>query len=761
MASPASALFGEAEIQPVESNLAGKSWVSASASSGGSTAALAVDQDPDTAWIATEPGPGQWLALDLGGGYDNLRKVHVAFLDPGAVYQYVVEVSADGQRWRTIADRSGNATPGRGAVDLFTQPGTRHVRVTITGASPGATVGVSELEVFNYLRDELILGADLSWVDNFQTREYWVHPLEPERGVGPELLDVVQDRGMEYVRLRIFNEPRSESSGDPTTTPFQGPERSLVSAQWVKQRGLGLGIDFHYADSWADPGKQPKPRAWAELEFDDLVDALYDFTYDYISQLVAQGTTPDKVAIGNEIANGFLWGSEAVEAPPTDAVHAGANPPYFRDQPEIYQSQPGGGILWQYLNSEDPNEHLLYLESWDRFTTLLAAGIAAVRAASPETEVELHSIVGRVSGLAKALEYWDQLVTRVNAKGQDFDVLALSYYPEWHGTIEQMELNLHTLATVYPQYKLEIAETAYPATGGGTQPNSTYPRTIQGQADAIQHVFQIVNDIIDNRGVGVLTWEPAGFQAMFRSVPGMPNIWEPYSSIDIYNESRATHILADTVHVTTLLGQAPALPATVGMLTTADGSVQPVPVQWEQVGTPGSPGQLTVQGSTGYGEVTALVDVVAELSRPDCDTVLTGRHTGPLTVSTGVTCLNGATVVGPVTIQPGAGLQADGARITGPVTAHGPGVVILCGTELTGPVGLTGGASVTVGDPVLDCAPNRVTGPVTVRDTSGWNVIAGNTITGPLACSGNQPPPVDNGATNQVQGPKSGQCRGL
>jgi arabinogalactan endo-1,4-beta-galactosidase len=541
-ATPASALYGDAEIQPIESNLAAKYWVEANASSGESTAAMAIDQDPGTAWTPAETGPGQWLQLDLGGAYDNVRKVHVTFPDPGAVYQYTVEASADGETWEVIADRSDTATPGLGGVDLFTRSGTRYVRVTVTGSSPGATVGVSELMVFNYLRDDVVLGADLSWMDDPSGRQYWVHPQAEDRGAGPLLLDVMQDRGLEYTRLRVFNEPRSESSGNPNAIPYQGPERTLTSAQWVEERGLGLGIDFHYADSWADPSKQPKPRAWAELEFDELTDAVYDYTYDYVSQLVEQGTVPDKVAVGNEIANGFMWGSEAVGAPSTEAVHAGANPPYFRNQADVYQSQPGGGILWQYRHSTDPQEHQLYLDSWDRFTTLLAAGIKAVRDASPESEVELHSVIGRISGMGKAGEYWDQLTTRLNAKGQDFDVLGLSYYPEHHGTLERMEENLHTLATTYPQYKLEIAETSYPATGGGTMPNSTFPRTVQGQADAIQHVFQMVNDVIDNQGAGALTWEPASFQSMFRSVPGLANTSEPNASIDVYNQSRAVRL---------------------------------------------------------------------------------------------------------------------------------------------------------------------------------------------------------------------------
>jgi arabinogalactan endo-1,4-beta-galactosidase len=763
-AAPAAALYGEADIQPIESNLAAKYWVEATASSGADTAALAIDQDPETDWLPTEGGPGQWLQLDLGGAYDNVRKVHVTFPDPGAVYQYLVEASPDGEQWEVIADHSANAVPGIGGVDLFTRPGTRYVRVTVTGASPGAAIGVSELMVFNYLRDDVVLGADLSWIDDLRNREYWVHPEAEDRGAGPFLLDVMQDRGMEYTRLRVFNEPRNESTGNPNAVPYQGPERTLTSAQWVAERGLGLGIDFHYADSWADPGKQPKPRAWAELEFDELTDAVYDYTHDYLTQLVEQGTVPDKVAVGNEIANGFMWGSEAVGAPSTEAVHAGANPPYFRNQADVYQSQPGGGILWQYRHSSDPAERQLYLDSWDRFTTLLAAGIAAVRDASPESEVELHSVVGRISGMDKAGEYWHQLTTRLNAKGQDFDVLGLSYYPEHHGTLERMEQNLHTLASTYPQYRLEIAETSYPATGSGTMPNSTFPRTVQGQADAIQHVFQMVNDVVDNRGAGVLTWEPASWQSMFRSVPGMANTYEPYSSIDVYNRSRAVHVLEDTVYTAVTTGGAPALPDAVDVLTTADGSTAAVPVAWDDLpaGATDAAGRVTVTGATEFGEVTAVVDVVDAYASPACDTVVSGTRNGSLSVTTGTTCLaDGARVNGPVTVADGAGLVSDGAQINGPVSATGAAVVLLCDTGISGPVTLTDGSSVTLGDPMLDCGPNRVSGPLTVKGTTGWNTIAGNDIRGPLSCTGNQPAPVHNGAPNQVQGPKSGQCSGL
>lgn len=605
-AAPAGAIFGTADIKPIESDIAAKPWSSATAGSGSSTAGLAIDGDPTTAWRPDRGGARQWLTVDLGGAYDNLRKVKVVFPGRGAAHRYVVEASSDGRRWQAIADRSRNRAVSRGEVHLFTRPGTRFVRLTFTGAPGRADAGVSELQVLNYLRDDLVLGADLSWVDDHQSREYWVDPLAADRGAGPHQLDVVNDRGMRHARLRVWNEPRSESTGQPTAVPRQGPERTLTSARWIKQRGLGLGIDYHYADSWADPAKQPKPRAWAGLEFADLNRAVYDFTADHLRRLIRQGTTPDKVAVGNEVINGFMYGSEAALIGTTD-------PKYFVDQADLYQSQPGGGLLWRYWGSTDPAEQKLYDEAWDRFTTLAASGIKAVRDASPKSEVEIHVIVGK-DRLAKTMEFWHQFLTRVKAKGQDPDVLAISYYSEWHGTPEALDVNLHTMATTHPGYKIDIAETAYPASGGdgSPMPNSPFPRTIQGQADAIQRVFQAANDVVDNKGAGVLVWEPAGFQAMFRAVPGLPNTWEPHASIDVFNASRAEHVLQDTVHTATTVGAAPKLPASVRVLTTATDKITSTPVRWQPLppGATDEPGEVTVTGTTAHGPVTAVVDVL-------------------------------------------------------------------------------------------------------------------------------------------------------
>lgn len=608
--APASAIGGSAVIEPIESNLAAKFWSSVRVSSGTATADLAKDQDPGTAWVSDDPRPGQWLTLDLGGRYDNVRKVEVVFPDADEVYKYVVEASGDSKHWSTVADRSRNSQASRGAVDLFTMKGARYLRVRIVGTSPGATVGISEIKAFNYLRDDIVNGADMSYADQFRTRNYFVNPNPDlqDMGAGPNLLDVAKDRGMQYTRLRIWNEPRSEETGELTEPAYQGPDRSAVVAKEIKQRQMGLGIDFHYSDSWSDPSKQPKPRAWAQLEFDDLVTTMHDFTYDYVKRLVKQGTRPDKVAVGNEVINGFMYGSEAAEIGTTQ-------PAYFVAQKDIYQSQPGGGLLWKYWGSTNPEEQVKYDQAWDRFATLMASGISAVRAASPSTKVEIHAIVDK-DRLDKTMEFWHQLLTRLNAKGVDPDVLALSYYPEWHGSPEDLDLYLNTLAKTYPRYKLDVAETSYPASGGGGTPlpNSPFPRTVQGQADAIQRVIQAANDVIDNAGQGALVWEPADFQTMFQAVPGMPNYYEPYASIDVFNKSAARHILEDRLYTTTLLDKPPALPAKVEVLTAKDRSVRSVPVHWNAVDQSllAAPGQFTVTGSTAYGTVTAVVDVVVQ-----------------------------------------------------------------------------------------------------------------------------------------------------
>ncbi len=161
---------------------------------------------------------------------------------------------------------------------------------------------------------------------------------------------------------------------------------------------------------------------------------------------------------------------------------------------------------------------------------------------------------------------------------------------------------------------------------------------------------------------------------------------------------------------------------------------------------------------------------------PTCDTTITGTRFGPVTVSSGLTCVDNATILGPVTVRAGAGLIMTGGLIAGPVSASGATQFTLSGTQVYGPISVSGTTGAVVLDKAKIAGPvslsgNKagvkldtatIAGPVSVTgNTGGAAVIAGNTINGPLSCSGNDPAPGNDNRKNTVRGPASGQCAKL
>lgn len=203
-------------------------------------------------------------------------------------------------------------------------------------------------------------------------------------------------------------------------------------------------------------------------------------------------------------------------------------------------------------------------------------------------------------------------------------------------------------------------------------------------------------------------------------------------------------------------------------------------------------GDGTDPATTGDNDLTMLVSYFAANSPvtadtqprsavgrpgPQCTTTITGRHTKPLVVTAGLTCLENATIAGPVTVAPGASLVATGGAVNGPISAVRPVLFALDGTTVAGPAtvsGATGGLTISEGrvnGPVSVTANSGgvridsvvVGGPVTVTGNSGSQpvVVAANTVSGPLNCSGNDPAPVNEGRHNTVKGPATGQCARL
>jgi arabinogalactan endo-1,4-beta-galactosidase len=273
-------------------------------------------------------------------------------------------------------------------------------------------------------------------------------------GVRRDALSILRSGGVNYARLKVWVNPADG---------YNNRARVLQMATRVKAAGMKLLVDFHYSDSWADPGKQVKPAAWASYSFTQLRDAVYNHTYDLCNALRAQGTPADMVQIGNEINPGMLL--------PTGSTN-----------------------------------------DWASLSALLTAGSTAAKAANSSTRVMLHLAEGGNNSLFR---WWFDQAT---AFGVPFDVIGASYYPYWHGPLSGLQANLNDMASRYNK-DVVVAETAYGFTlaQDDSEPNifnSTlqqaggYPATPQGQVDELRAVFNVVRNVPGGHGLGVFYWEP-------------------------------------------------------------------------------------------------------------------------------------------------------------------------------------------------------------------------------------------------------------
>ncbi|WP_274649601.1 glycosyl hydrolase 53 family protein [Paenibacillus humicola] len=604
-ALPVSAYNGSATITPAETNLASKSWVTAEAGTG--RASLAVDQNESTYWDAGSVSGKSWIKLDLGGTYPGMRKVEIAFPSPDGKYNYKLEGSADGSSWVTLSDHAKNAVLGGEDVLIKNGvPDLRYLKATLLGVSSGAVAGVSEIRADNVmLKDGLTVGADMSYDTSYPNRIYTTRNDTNAPSSDGHMIGTMHETGMSSVRFRIWNDPRNENTGSPVdfTDGSMNPQDTLNKSVYANSLGMKVGLDFHYSDSWADPGKQIKPKAWKDLDFKALVQAVYDFTYKVTDSDVKAGVVPSYVQVGNETINGMLWGNEKI---PT-----GNEPAYAKNDPSFY-SQPGGELLWEDWGSDDPAKQAAYNAAWDRYTALVDAGLRAAKAASPNSKTQIHVIVD-AGRLDKTLEFWRQLTTRLQRDyHNNFDIMAISYYPEWHGTIADLNDYLHAFASEFPGYELTVAETAFPASG--TAPaNSEYPYTVQGQADFMKDVLRACNDTINHACSTVLVWEPAISQSMFTRI-GKTSYYQANDSTRVFHAAFSDHIQKSSEYVSTRLYEAPALPAAVDALDTTSGAIQQTPVTWDAVPPDAYAklGSFTVKGVSAYGTVTAHVAVTMD-----------------------------------------------------------------------------------------------------------------------------------------------------
>ena len=270
-----------------------------------------------------------------------------------------------------------------------------------------------------------MIGADISFLQELEDKGIEF----ADKGVKKDAILILKAHGFNYIRLRIFNNPASDSGYAPNKG-YCDLEHTLAFAKRIKAAGLQLLLDFHYSDTWADPGKQFKPSAWKNLAFPVLKDSLYNYTKQVLTALKAQGTLPEMVQIGNEINHGMVW--------------------------------PDGNV-----------------SNFDGLAQLYNAGRKAVLSVAPETIIMLHIALGGQND--ESVFFIDNML----ARGVQFDVIGESYYPQWHGSLSDLQSNLNDLIR---RYSKDVIVVEYSAKK--------------------QEVNDIVFDLPNQKGKGTFIWEP-------------------------------------------------------------------------------------------------------------------------------------------------------------------------------------------------------------------------------------------------------------
>ena len=236
---------------------------------------------------------------------------------------------------------------------------------------------------------EKILGADISFLPELEDKG--IH--FSVDGKEADAIAILKQHGFNYVRLRIFNDPGADSGYSPGKE-YCGLEQTKAMAKRIKAAGLKFLLDFHYSDTWADPGKQFKPAAWEDLTFDQLLVAVEGYTKDVIGALKQQGTLPDMVQIGNEINHGMIW--------------------------------PDGKA-----------------DNMDNLAALFKAGSKGVKDIDRSILIMLHIACGGQH--TESVWFIDNMLQRK----VEFDLIGQSYYPQWHGTLDSLQQNLQELVKRY------------------------------------------------------------------------------------------------------------------------------------------------------------------------------------------------------------------------------------------------------------------------------------------------------------------------
>ena len=328
-------------------------------------------------------------------------------------------------------------------------------------------------KVDNY-KDDFINGMDVSQVISLENSGVKYYNFDGEE---EDVLKILSDNGINYIRVRVWNNPYDREGNG-----FGGGNCTIDTAVELGKRatkyGMKLLVDFHYSDFWADPSKQMCPRAWLGMTIDEKALALYQYTKESLQKLKDANVDVGMVQIGNETNNGL----------------AGET-------------------------------------TWYNRTILMKKASEAIREVTPKAKIAVH-----FANPEKAGSY-QNYASKLNYYNLDYDIFASSYYPYWHGSLENLQTVLDEISDTYNKDTL-VVETSYAYTtkdtdsfsntiSDGGSVDKPYPYTIQGQASEIRDIIQTVCNM--KRGIGVFYWEGAWISVGDNYEENLSK-WEQYGS---------------------------------------------------------------------------------------------------------------------------------------------------------------------------------------------------------------------------------------
>lgn len=305
------------------------------------------------------------------------------------------------------------------------------------------------------------VGGDISLLPEYEEAgsKYLTHNGKPIADLVPWL----RDQGMNAMRVRLFVDPSAYKGSDADPNACQDMDYILPLCKRIKDSGMALVLDFHYSDTWADPGKQWTPAAWAGLSDEQLYQKIYEYTKESLATLKAAGVTPDFIQPGNEISYGMLWGPVGT---------------------------PSSQLKKTFMGSS---------ANWNRLGRLLSQAIKACREECPAAGIILHT--ERTAQVDVQKNFYDKM----KEMKVDYDIIGLSYYPYFHGTLTNLEKAITSLEQNFADKNIMIVETGYSYKWEvpGTSEPVAYPYSDAGQN---QFAKDLVAMLLKHEKVNGLFW---------------------------------------------------------------------------------------------------------------------------------------------------------------------------------------------------------------------------------------------------------------